>query len=116
MSVTDAPQMIAAPHDTSTPTFPREARWGLDEFAPNPPHTIAEMINARTERMRPTVMTAPTMMRNCSIPGSPVPFGSISIKGVLLLLTSRNSADLPDRCACVSFQLGEMSQEPGILG
>lgn len=55
-------------------------RCGLLLFAPKP-HTIAETIRARMERIRPTVMTAPTMMRNCSIPGSPVPFGSMSITG-----------------------------------
>ena len=34
MSVTDAPQITAAPQETSTPIFPREARCGLDELAP----------------------------------------------------------------------------------
>ena len=36
--------MMAAPQETSTPSLPREARWGLDELAPNP-HTIADTIS-----------------------------------------------------------------------
>src|SRR5690606_19025685 len=64
----------------------------------------------RTERIRPTVMTAPTMMRNCSIPGSPVPFGSISIIGVLLLLTTPEMADLPARCTTKPLDRLEWSQ------
>lgn len=52
MSVTDAPQMIAAAQDTSTPSLPRAARCGVDAFDPRP-HTIAEMINASTPRMSP---------------------------------------------------------------
>src|SRR6478752_6373368 len=81
-SVTAAPQMMAAPHETRTPSFPREARCGLEEFAPKP-HTIAATISARTLRMRPTVMTAPTIVRNCSMPGSPVPLGVMSITVLL---------------------------------
>ena len=50
MSVTDAPQITAAPQETSTPIFPREARCGLLLLAPKP-HTIAETINARTLRI-----------------------------------------------------------------
>lgn len=42
MSVTDAPQMIAAPQETRTPIFPRPARCGLLLLAPKP-HMIAEM-------------------------------------------------------------------------
>ena len=76
--VTDAPQMTAAPHEMSTPSLPRPARCGFDEFDPNP-HTIAEMISASTERMSPTVMTAPTMVRNCAIPGRPESFGVMSM-------------------------------------
>ena len=78
MSVTAAPQRTAAPHDTSTPSLPRAARCGFDELAPKP-HTIAEMIIASTLRMSPTVITAPTITRSCSIPGSPVQLGSMSI-------------------------------------
>src|SRR5690625_4983892 len=47
ISVTDAPQITAAPQETRTPTLPRPARCGLEELAPKP-HTIAEMISART--------------------------------------------------------------------
>ncbi|MCX4399605.1 hypothetical protein OG916_43850 [Streptomyces sp. NBC_01767] len=32
------------------------------------PQTIAEMMSASTPRNRPTVITAPTMSRNCAIP------------------------------------------------
>src|SRR5690625_1703094 len=45
---------------------------------------IAETISARTLRIRPTVMTAPTMMRSCSMPGKPLELGSMSITAVLL--------------------------------
>ena len=69
--------MIAAPHETRTPTLPRPARCGLDEFAPKP-HTIAEMISASTDRIRPIVITASTMLRSCAIPGSPSSFGVMS--------------------------------------
>src|SRR5699024_11255007 len=78
ISVTDAPHMIAAPQETRTPIFPRPARCGLLLFAPNP-HTIADTMSANTLRMRPTVMTAPTMVRNWLMPGSPELLGSISI-------------------------------------
>lgn len=44
--------MMAAPTPTRTPTLPRPARCGLDEFAQRA-HTIAEMIKARTARMSP---------------------------------------------------------------
>src|SRR5699024_4321080 len=44
----------------------------------------AETISARTDRIRPTVMTAPTMVRSCSIPGKPLELGSMSITAVLL--------------------------------
>src|SRR5690625_2990711 len=70
--------MIAAPQETRTPIFPRPARCGLLLFAPNP-HTIADTMSANTLRMRPTVMTAPTMVRNWLIPGRPELLGSISI-------------------------------------
>src|SRR5690625_452695 len=70
--------MIAAPQETRTPIFPRPARCGLLLFAPNP-HTIADTMRANTDRMRPTVMTAPTMVRNWLMPGSPELLGSISI-------------------------------------
>ena len=63
MSVTLAPQITAAPQETRTPIFPREARCGLEEFAPKP-HTIADTISASTDRMRPLVITAPTMVRS----------------------------------------------------
>src|SRR5690625_6025709 len=36
-------------------------------------------MRANTDRMRPTVMTAPTMVRNWLMPGSPELLGSISI-------------------------------------
>src|SRR5690625_4178899 len=70
--------MIAAPQETRTPIFPRPARCGLLLFAPNP-HTIADTMSANTLRMRPTVMTAPTMVRTWLIPVSPELLGSISI-------------------------------------
>src|SRR5699024_8220718 len=70
--------MIAAPQETRTPIFPRPARCGLLLFAPNP-HTIADTMSANTLRMRPTVMTAPTMVRNWLMPGSQELLGSISI-------------------------------------
>ena len=38
MSVTLAPQITAAPQETRTPIFPREARCGFDEFAPMRTH------------------------------------------------------------------------------
>ena len=41
------------------------------------PQTIALMMRARTERMRPTVMTAPTMVRSCAMPGRPSLLGSM---------------------------------------
>src|SRR5690625_7131963 len=55
IKVTAAPQRIAAPQETRTPTFPREARCGLELLAPNP-HTTAETMSARTERISPTVI------------------------------------------------------------
>ena len=76
MSVTLAPQITAAPQETRTPIFPREARCGLEEFAPKP-HTIADTISARTDRMRPMVITAPTMVRSWLIPGRPLVLGSM---------------------------------------
>src|SRR5690606_32086492 len=48
-------------------------------------HTTADTISARTLRIRPMVMTAPTMILSCSMPGSPVPLGSMSITAALLL-------------------------------
>ena len=78
MSVTLAPQITAAPQETRTPIFPREARCGLEEFAPKP-HTIADTINASTDRMRPMVITAPTMVRSWLIPGNPLVLGSMSM-------------------------------------
>src|SRR5690625_2892328 len=69
---------MAAPRAMSTPLFPRPARCGLAELAPIA-HTIAETISARTARIRPTVMTAPTMVRSCAMPGRPSVFGSMSI-------------------------------------
>lgn len=69
IKATLAPQITAAPQDTRTPTLPREARCGLLELAPKP-HTIALMINARTDRMRPTVMMAPTMVRSWEMPSA----------------------------------------------
>src|SRR5690606_11501265 len=57
-NATEAPVTIAAPRAMTTPNFPRPARWGLDEFAPIA-HTTAEMISAKTARIRPTVMDAP---------------------------------------------------------
>lgn len=77
ISVTAAPQMIAAPHEPRTPTLPRPARCELDGFAPNP-HTIAKMISASTDKIRPIVIIAPTMLRSCAIPGSPSSFGVMS--------------------------------------
>src|SRR5699024_425997 len=76
ISVTDAPQITAAPQETRTPTLPRPARCGLEELAPKP-HTIAEMINARTDRMRPMVITAPTIVRSWAMPGRPSLLGSM---------------------------------------
>jgi hypothetical protein len=91
MSVTDAPQITAAPQETRTPIFPREARCGLLEFAPKP-HTIAETISARTERIRPMVITAPTMVRSWLIPGSPLVLGSM-----LMSIGTSSGADMTDR-------------------
>src|SRR5699024_8205678 len=70
MRVTAAPQITAAAQDTRTPILPREARWGLELLEPKP-HTIALISSARTDRMRATVITAPTMVRSAAIPGSP---------------------------------------------
>lgn len=69
MRVTLAPQMTAAPQEIRTPIFPRPARCGLLLFAPKP-QMIAETIRARTDRISPIVMTAPTMVRSWLIPGS----------------------------------------------
>src|SRR5690606_6631106 len=77
INVTLAPQMTAAPQETRTPIFPRPARCGLEELAPKP-HTIAETINAKTDRMRPMVMTAPTMVRSWAMPGRPESLGLMS--------------------------------------
>src|SRR5699024_6577718 len=68
ISVTDAPQITAAPQATRTPILPRPARRGLEELAPQP-HTIAEMISARTDRMRLMVMTALTCDGCCVLAG-----------------------------------------------
>src|SRR5699024_3693346 len=40
--------------------------------------TMAEMISARTDRIRPMVMTAPTMVRSWAMPGSPSSLGVMS--------------------------------------
>src|SRR5690625_2669508 len=83
MSVTDAPQITAAPQEMRTPILPRPARCGFEELEPKP-HTIAETISASTDRMRPTVITAPTMSRSWSMPGRPELLGSMSITAELL--------------------------------
>lgn len=79
ISVTAVPQMIDALHETRTPTLPRPARYGLEEFAPNL-HMIAEMIRSSTDTIRPIVITAPTIVCNCEIPGSPLSFGVMSTR------------------------------------
>lgn len=76
--VTAAPHRTAAPQETRTPSFPRDARCGFEEFDPNP-QTIADTMRASTLRIRPTVMTAPTMVRICPMPGSPESFGVMSM-------------------------------------
>src|SRR3954469_386470 len=73
---TEAPQMTAAPRPTRTPSLPRPARCGLEEFAPRA-HTIAEMIRASTARISPTVIDAPTIERSCPMPGRPSELGSM---------------------------------------
>ena len=55
ISVTAAPQMIAAAQETSTPSLPRDARCGLEEFAPKP-QTIAETIKDAVVVPRRAVM------------------------------------------------------------
>ena len=40
---------------------------------------MAEMMRASTLKIRPTVITAPTMVRSCAIPGRPESFGLMSI-------------------------------------
>lgn len=42
------------------------------------------MINANTDKIRPIVMIAPTIVRNCEIPGNPLSFG-------LMLISSGSS-------------------------
>src|SRR4051794_31336718 len=75
---TDAPVMIAAPRPTRAPSWPRPARCGLEEFAPSA-QTIAETIRARTARIRPTVIEAPTMPRSWPMPGRPSELGLMLI-------------------------------------
>src|SRR5699024_7526802 len=70
ISVTLAPVTMAAPQEISTPTFPRLARWGFEELDPKP-QTTADTMSASTDRIRPIVITAPTMVRSAAIPGSP---------------------------------------------
>src|SRR5690625_603701 len=53
---------------------------------------IAETISARTDRSRPTVMTAPTMVRSCSIPGKPLELGAMSITAGLVYEAMDGSA------------------------
>src|SRR5690625_2477964 len=83
IKVTLAPQITAAPQEMRTPILPRPERCGLELLEPKP-HTIAETIRASTDRMRPTVITAPTMSRSCSMPGRPELLGSMSITAELL--------------------------------
>src|SRR5690625_4147258 len=78
MSVTLAPQITAAPQEIRTPIFPLPLRCGLELLEPKP-HTIADTISARTLRMRPMVITAPTMVRSWLMPGRPESFGSMSM-------------------------------------
>src|SRR5690625_3449163 len=78
MSVTLAPQITAAPQESRTPIFPLPLRGGLELLEPKP-HTIADTISARTLRMRPMVITAPTMVRSWLMPGRPESFGSMSM-------------------------------------
>src|SRR5699024_9104984 len=78
INVTLAPQITAAPQEIRTPIFPLPLKCGFEELEPKP-HTIAETINAKTLRIRPTVMIAPTMVRSWSIPGSPESLGLMSI-------------------------------------
>ena len=101
MSVTLAPQITAAPQETRTPIFPREARCGLDEFVPKP-HTIADTISARTLRIKPMVITAPTMVRSWLIPGRPLVLGSM-----LMSIGTSNGADMT---------LASRSNTVGLLG
>ena len=101
MSVTLAPQITAAPQETRTPIFPREARCGLEEFAPKP-HTIAETISASTLRIRPMVITAPTMVRSWLIPGRPLVLGSM-----LMSIGTSSGADMT---------LASRSNTVGLLG
>ena len=56
----EAPQTIAAPSATRTPSLPRPARCGFEELAPSA-HTIADMISASTASTSPTVIDAPTI-------------------------------------------------------
>ena len=72
------PQSTAAPQQMSTPTLPRPERCGLLLFAPNP-HTTALMMRPSAERIKPNIITAPTMRRSASMPGSPDELGSMSI-------------------------------------
>src|SRR5699024_830918 len=120
MRVTAAPQITAAAQDTRTPILPREARWGLELLEPKP-HTIALISSARTDRMRATVITAPTMVRSAAIPGSPESFGvtSTSIGSTDVRVgTSSSSADMrkpPDRVrpATVAGSIGQVGAATG---
>lgn len=54
----------------------RRLRWLLRAWAlAGSSHTTALMMSARTERIRPMVVTAPTIVRNCAMPGRPLELG-----------------------------------------
>lgn len=60
------------------PSSPRPARCGFDVVDPGA-HTTAEMISARTARISPIGMVAPTMSRSWAMRGKPLELGLMSI-------------------------------------